>query len=188
MVVTELKRILDEHAKWLNNDGGEKADLREANLREANLHGANLCRADLRKADLSGANLCGVDLHEANLRGVDLHEANLRGADLCGANLCGANLCRADLRGADLREADLSRANLCGVDLDFSCLPLRCGGLRWKIDRRIAAQLAYHFCSMECDDLAFLAAREGILDFANTFHRAQECGVLKKAEIKEGGK
>jgi hypothetical protein len=57
--------------------------------------------------------------------------------------------------------------------------------LRWKIDRRIAAQLAYHFCSMGCDDPDFIRARNGILDFANGFHRADECGRLLPAEIKE---
>jgi uncharacterized protein YjbI with pentapeptide repeats len=79
---------------------------------------------------------------------------------------------------ADLHGADLCRANLYGADLDFSVLPFRCGGLQWKIDRRIAAQIAYHFCSMECGDADFILARDSILDFANQFHRAEECGRL----------
>ena len=87
----KLKEILERHRKWLNDeDGGERADLREANLRGANLRGANLCEANLYGADLYGANLRG-----ANLRGADLREANLR-----GANLRGANLREANLRGA----------------------------------------------------------------------------------------
>jgi uncharacterized protein YjbI with pentapeptide repeats len=128
------------------------------------------------------ANLHGADLHGANLHGADLH-----GADLHGANLHGANLHGADLRGADLSGADLREADLRGADLDFSCLPLKCGGLQWEIDRKIAAQLAYHLCSMDCNDPEFLAARNSILAFANTFHRVDECGVLKEREINEGG-
>ena len=48
----KLKEILENHKKWLNNDGGESANLRYANLHGANLHGADLYDADLRGADL----------------------------------------------------------------------------------------------------------------------------------------
>ncbi len=101
----------------------------------------------------------------ANLRGADL-----RGADLRGADLSGANLRRANLRGADLR----------GADLDFSCWPLWCGSLAVKVCKRIAVQLAYHFCRLDCDDPEYIAARNAILDFANQFHRVNECGKLEK--------
>ena len=83
----------------------------------------------------------------------------------------------ADLRWADLRWAKLSRA-----DLDYSCWPLWCGGLHVKTDRRIMAQLAYHFCNQECDDPDYINARNAILDFANTFHRVDECGKLERIE------
>lgn len=72
--------------------------------------------------------------------------------------------------------------NLQGADLDFSCLPLRCGGLKWKIDKRLAAQLTYHLCSMQCDDSEYIKMRNSILDFANKFHRVNECGYLEKIE------
>ena len=98
--------------------------------------------------------------------------------DLRGANLSGANLGEADLRGADLSGADLRGANLRGADLDFSCLPLWCGGLHLKGDKRLACQLAYHLCSMQCDDAEYLKMRNSILDFANQFHRADACGIL----------
>ena len=107
-----------------------------------------------------------ADLHGADLRGADLHGANLHGADLRGANLSGANL----------READL----------DFSCWPLWCGSLDAVVDRRIAAQIAYHFCRLVCDDPGYIKARNAILDFANEFHRADECGKLEPIEGKEG--
>lgn len=93
------------------------------------------------------------------------------------ANLRSADLCRADLRGANLRDADL-----CSANLDYSCLPLWCGGLKMKIDRRIAAQIAYHFCDQDCDDADYIKARNAILDFANTFHRADECGRLERMD------
>ena len=53
MTSEEIKKVLDLHKKWLNNEqGGERANLREADLR-----GANLSEADLRRADLSEADL-----------------------------------------------------------------------------------------------------------------------------------
>jgi len=142
---------------------------------------------DLRSADLSDADLSSADLSSADLRDADLRGANLRGANLRGANLRGANLRGANLRGANLRDADLSSANLrgadlSGADLDFSCLPLRCGGLRWKIDKRLACQLAYHLCSMQCDDEEYLKMRDSVLGFANQFHRFDECGRLNPQE------
>jgi len=109
----------------------------------------------------------------------DLSGADLSGADLSGADLSGADLSGADLRSADLRSADLSGADLRSADLDFSCLPLRCGGLKWKIDKRLACQLAYHLCSMQCDDEEYMKMRDSILGFANQFHRVGECGMLE---------
>ena len=102
-------------------------------------------------------------LLDFNLRGADLHRANL-----CEADLCGANLCEADLRGANI---------------DYACWPLWCGSLGVKVDVRIARQLAYHLCALDCDDPEYIKARNAILDFANRFHRADECGILE-AEIK----
>lgn len=72
------------------------------------------------------------------------------------------------------------RANLRRADLDFSCWPLWCGSLAVKVCKRIAVQLAYHFCRLDCDDPEYIAARNAILDFANQFHRVGECGKLEK--------
>ena len=119
--------------------------------------------ADLGRADLVGANLVG-----ANLRG-----ANLRGANLIGANLVGANLECANLRGADLRRADLR-----GADIDHSAWPLWCGSKNVKVDRHIAAQLAAHFCALDCDDPDYQAVREAILEFAQTSHIAKYLDLM----------
>jgi hypothetical protein len=56
-----------------------------------------------------------------------------------------------------------------------------------KTDRRIAAQIAYHFCCLNCDDPDYLRARNAILDFANTFHRVEKCGRLEPIEIEAEG-
>ena len=82
---------------------------------------------------------------------------------------------RANLEGANLKYANLRCANL-----DHSCWPLWCGSLDVKVDARIAAQLAYHFCGLECEDAEYIEARNAIVDFANRFHRVDECGKLGK--------
>ncbi len=52
----DIEKTLELHQLGLVNDQkGEKADLREANLRGANLWEANLWGANLREANLGGA-------------------------------------------------------------------------------------------------------------------------------------
>ena len=82
----QLAEILGKHRSWLlDEEGGERAYLRDANLSDANLSGANLRGANLSGADLSGANLRGANLSDADLRGANLRDANLRDADLSDA-------------------------------------------------------------------------------------------------------
>ena len=111
-------------------------------------------------------------LQDANLQDANLRDANLRDADLRDANLRDANLQDADLQGADLQGADLR-----GADLDFSCLPLWCGGSKFKADAKLMAQIAAHFCAIECDDPPYIAARAAVLSFALTSHRASDLGL-----------
>ena len=173
----ELKSILEQHWLWDVGYGGERA-----NLRDADLQGANLPCANLPCANLRDANLRGADLPFANLRGADLRGANLRDADLKGANLKGADLRDANLQGANLRGADLRGANLQGANLDYSFLPLWCGSKDMIVDRRIAAQIAAHFCALVCDDEDYQAARTAILEFAKTSHRAVDLGLVEERE------
>ncbi|HBI5936458.1 TPA: pentapeptide repeat-containing protein, partial [Listeria monocytogenes] len=46
----ELDIILENHEKWLRDEGGERADLRCADLSNANLRHADLSNADLSNA------------------------------------------------------------------------------------------------------------------------------------------
>ncbi|EAC9719892.1 pentapeptide repeat-containing protein [Listeria monocytogenes] len=73
----ELNIILENHVKWLLNEGGERADLSNAYLKNTNLIFADLRHTDLTDANLSSANLRHADLRYANLRHTDLTDANL---------------------------------------------------------------------------------------------------------------
>ena len=131
------------------------ADLRGADLIGADLRHTDLIGAVLTNADLRGADLIGADLRDADLRDAYLRGAYLRGADLRDAYLRGADLRGADLRDADLRDAYLRGADLRGADLDFSCLPLHCGGTNMNVDDRFIAQIAYHLTRQDysaCSD------------------------------------
>ena len=108
--------------------------------------------------------------NETNGEKANLQEANLQEADLQGAYLQGACM-----RGVDMREADMR-----GVDIDFSCWPLWCGSLDVTVDKRIAAQLAYHFCRLVCDDDEVKQAQKMLAPLADQFHRVEECGRIEE--------
>lgn len=92
-------------------------------------------------------------------------------ANLTVANLAGAYLTRANLAGADLTWADLA-----GADLDYSAWPLWCGTYNVKVDKAIAAQLAMHFCWLDCDDPEVKAAQDAVKSLA------MKCGHWKEKE------
>ena len=146
-----------EIERW---DNGEVIFSGES-IQEGIAKGIVFYHADLRSADLSGANLSGADLGSADLSGADLSGANLGSADLSGANL----------RSANLRSADLSGADLSGANLDMAGIPLSCGGLRWKIDRRIFVQFVYHLCSHQIENDDCKAVQKSLIKLANEMHR-----------------
>ena len=158
----ELDCVISKHKEWINGDGGEYASLSHADLRGASLRYASLSHADLSHADLSGADLSDADLRDANLK-----YANLRDADLTGA----------DLRGANLRD----------TNLDYSCLPLWCGSLEAHFDDRQLVQIAYHLikAGLQSKNASEETKKElsKLIDFANKFHRVDECGEIKKGGI-----
>ena len=161
----------------LLKDGCKKAildyDLSDADLSNTDLSGINLRYTDLSDTDRSGASLGNTDLSGASLVNASLSDADLSDADLSDASLINANLKGANLKGANLK----------GANLDYSCYPLSCGSLHLKADKRLACQLAYHLCSIQCDDADYIKMRNSILDFANQFHRVDECGELEEREI-----
>ena len=160
----ELDYVISKHKEWINGDGGEYASLSHTDLR-----GASLRYASLSHAYLSGADLSDADLRDADLRDVDLRDASLSHADLRGASLS-----RADLSGTDLR----------GADLDYSCLPLWCGSLEAHFDDRQLVQIAYHLvkAGLQSKNASEETKKElsKLIDFANKFHRVDECGEIKK--------
>ena len=89
------------------------------------------------------------------------------------------DLSYTSLRGANLTRAKMDGASIEGADIDFSCWPLWCGSLKVKTDVRQAAQLAYHLRSMQCEDEDFVKMGNSMLDFANKFHRVDECERLE---------
>ncbi|EKZ4559139.1 pentapeptide repeat-containing protein [Listeria monocytogenes] len=82
----ELDIILENHGKWLRDEGGERADLTSADLRHTNLSNADLSNANLTNAVLSNANLSNANLTNAVLSNANLSNANLTNAVLTWVN------------------------------------------------------------------------------------------------------
>ena len=191
-IIGHQKQFDREEVLKLLKDGCKKAIL-DYDLRYADLSNTDLSNIDLSNTNLSNIDLSNTDLSNTNLNNTNLRGANLRGAILINTSLINTTLSNTDLNGANLRGADLSDAalngtdlrgaNLRGANLDYSCYPLSCSSLHLKADKRLACQLAYHLCSLQCDDADYIKMRNSILDFANQFHRVCECGKLEEMEL-----
>ena len=191
METNELKNILALHKKWLNEEeGGERADLHGADLdgicldnvdfRNANLREVSFRDAVITNSDFRGADLYEADFRFAFLQGSDFSAANLKDADFTRANLCNADFFNADLMGADLGEADIK-----GVDFDYSCLPLWCGSLDAHFDDKQLKQIAYHLvkAGLHSKNASYETKEylRKLIPFANEFHRAEDCGLIREA-------
>lgn len=125
----DLKKILNEHSKWIFSSGkaGKLADIKNWKLDKFNLENEDLPFAKLQFVSLRGANLSGINFRQADLLkgcflGAYLNDADLTGANLTGgdfsfskcerANFANANLEGAIFEGADLSEANFTKANL----------------------------------------------------------------------------
>lgn len=144
----------------------------ERDFSDANLSGADLSGAYLRGADLRNASLVDADFKNVDFSGADLRNADLRGANLVGANLSCADLRNANLSCAGLRNANLRDADLRGANIDYTSWPIWCGSKHVKVDKKIAMQLASHFCTLICDDPEVKEAQALILTFAKKSHIA----------------
>lgn len=61
--MADIKETLRLHAMWIaGEEGGVRADLREANLREANLYEANLREANLRSVRGNGVEVRSLQI------------------------------------------------------------------------------------------------------------------------------
>ena len=114
----ELKKILEDHAAWLEDETkGKRADFSTGDWRAADLHGANLPKAFISvKADTTDLydRMWKEDVAPEELTGDlwNVYRSELQGADLSNADLQGAILKGADLSGADLSGANLNEAEL----------------------------------------------------------------------------
>ena len=123
MTKNELNKILENHKLWLNDEGGECADLHGADLRYANLYNIDLRCANLRGADLNSADLRCANLRGADLRGTNLNSANLSGASLYNTNLRGASLYNTNLYSSNLNNANLNnvKTNMYTIGYNLAC-------------------------------------------------------------------
>lgn len=194
----ELNTILENHKHWINQDceGWEnmRADLQNADLQGDDLHGvdlrganmesANLCNANLQHAKLQNADMQNVNMQNAYLRQANMQNADMQFADLQDAHLRYTNLRHVNLDHVNLQRADLYKADLKGANIDYSCLPLWCGSLNANFDSKQLKQIAYHLikAGLQSTNATKKDKQElsKLIDYANSFHRAKECGFIAK--------
>lgn len=180
MTNKELNKILRKHEMWIDDEGGECANLSGVDLHGINLRCTNLHGIDLSGADLSGADLSDTNLSDANLYNVNLGNADLSGANLNYADLSDANLNYAKLNCADLRSADLSGADLRGADLDDASFTFRYTSLDVNIDDRQAIQQLYYlvynvlYSKNTSDEVKKILGKKDVINLANKFHGVGE--------------
>ncbi|WP_455046603.1 pentapeptide repeat-containing protein [Mogibacterium timidum] len=91
---------------------------------------------------------------------------------------------RATLRRANLHEANLYEANLYEADINYSCLPLLYGSLEANFDNKQLKQLIYHVvkAGLHSKNATEEDKKElsKLIDYANQFHRAEECGEIRR--------
>ena len=92
-----------------------------------------------------------------------------------------ADLQYANLRSADLQYANLRSADLRSADLDFSCLPMWCGGSRFKCSPALIRQIFAHICSLEVIDAdeETVKASEASREEAKKSHHASDLGLIE---------
>lgn len=129
----QLRKAVDEHARWLDSAGRSGKRLRyhgarfvgwvepRIRLRQALLPTANFAFLTTPHADFSSADLAQADFINAHLPDAVFHGANLTravfvGAWLSKADFTGANLTYAMFRGVNLTEVNFTGASLEGAD------------------------------------------------------------------------
>ena len=115
----DLKKILNEHLKWIFSSGrvGKLADVNNWKLDKYNLENEDFPFAKLQFVSFRGANLSGINFRQADLLMGNFIGAYLDGADLEGANLSGGDLSFSKCMGANFANTNLEDANFEGADL-----------------------------------------------------------------------
>jgi len=112
-----IKRILAEHAKWLNGEiNGKRADFSGMDLSELDMSGLFLKKAlfvhtNLTKTVLRGSELAECVFDEAILDYADVRLGKLAGATFIKARAHHSNFFGAKLENTDWQDADVINSN-----------------------------------------------------------------------------
>ncbi len=132
MEVTELKKILAAHKKWLDDEpGGKRAELENATFKSLDLHGIDLTGACLDFSSFTNCDLSGASFKETHCQMVAFENSILGDADfsyaslpysvfnnsqLLNTNFLSANLFGTLFNKNRLSDVNFKSANLFGVN------------------------------------------------------------------------
>jgi len=174
----------------LSNTNLSHIDISEAELYNADLYNVDFSHTKLRDSNLSGSILTNsvfyrTDISWVNMKcvsgtNVTFNQSNLGWSDFSGADLKNSIFRNSRLTGVNFINVKLNGTRLYNNDIDFSCFPLFCGSLDIKCDEKLFQQLAYHLCRLIVDNDEIKQCQKALIDVANKFHRAIECGIIDR--------
>lgn len=196
MTQEELAAVLAKHKLWLEEKGGERANLYGAKLDFTDMDGVNLCGAslnatNLHRASFRTADLCGVDFNGANLYAVDFTRANLYGASFYDASLT-----RTKFNGADLSNANFEGAK---IEADRKVIKLHRRAIRsdgqefflWHCREGFYVKCEQMVLNIE-EALSFWgdakkvnSVKDETMDILNMFQKSRHAWNTKRSKVKK---
>jgi uncharacterized protein YjbI with pentapeptide repeats len=128
----------------------------------------------MEKAQFTDSDLMNTVFDHCELSHAIFTNIKAYSIDIMDSVLSRAQFKNSDFRSANFKNSFPQDAQFEKVDLDRATLPLSCGSLGWTVDKILATQFAYHFCSLKCEDEEFKFLRKMLLKFANQSHLIEE--------------
>lgn len=125
--------ICAQHILWLNDAGGEKADLSNCVLKGLNLYGKVLSNSDCSNAVFDGCNLQSVDFSNAEVESakfedccmedVFANKTNFIQAEFSGCDISNSVIMDSLLISATMKNCDVENTKITGCQIDEFSYP-----------------------------------------------------------------
>lgn len=123
----ELDVICAKHMLWLNDAGGERADLSNCILRGLFLCGRDLSHSFCEHAVFEDCNLQSVDFSNAELESARFEKCDMKDLFAVNTNFINAEFCGCDISNATVSSCQLMNTTIKNCDLENTS-PEGCDG------------------------------------------------------------
>lgn len=108
----QIKSMVDLHALWLQNLGGQRFKAIDMNLSRCNLSNANLSNAFFKNTNMQDSVLIGTKLNNSEIVACNFSNSDLREVKLLSAVVSQCNFEKCDFTNADATGATFISCNL----------------------------------------------------------------------------